>query len=166
MHLLSYLAASRKLAYFTKRIPKEAAILEVGSGSGWVGRQLNLQGWQNYQGIDLFPPADIVGDIRNWQELGLNAASFDVILAFEVVEHVDCFQACYQLLKPGGMMMVTTPVPHMDWAMKFLELIHLNQKRTSPHDHLVYLSKVPFFENQLLKTVAFLSQWGILFKRL
>jgi SAM-dependent methyltransferase len=165
MRLLSKLAGKKKIDYFTQRIPKEAKILEIGSGSGWVGRYLKENGWHNYVSIDLFPPADVVGDIRMWPELGLTAASFDVILAFEVVEHVDCFEACYQLLKPGGMLMVTTPVPHMDWAMKFLELVGLNQKRTSPHDHLVYLSEAPFFEERQLKTVAFLAQWGILIKK-
>src|SRR5882724_9230347 len=143
MPLLSSLAGTKKLNYFTRRIPKSARILEIGSGSGWVGSHLKENGWQNYVGVDLFPPADIVGDIRNWRGLGLAPASFDVILAFEVVEHVDCFDACYQLLKPGGMLMVTTPVPHMDWAMKLLEGVGLNQKRTSPHDHLIYLKDVP-----------------------
>jgi predicted SAM-dependent methyltransferase len=126
---------------------------------------LKEHGWENYVGADLFPPADIVGDILKWRELGLEAESFDVILAFEVVEHVDCFDACYQLLKPGGMLMVTTPVPHMDWAMKLLERVGLNQRRTSPHDHLVYLKDVPLFEERDLKTVAFLAQWGIFVKK-
>ena len=165
MRLLSHLAAKKKIDYFTQRIPKSASILEIGCGSGWVGEYLNEHGWHNYVGIDLFPPADIVGDIGNWRGLGLTAASFDVIFAFEVVEHVDCFQACYDLLKPGGKLMVTTPVPHMDWAMKLLELVGLNQKRTSPHDHLIYLNESPCFEESDLKTVAFLAQWGILIKK-
>ena len=164
MRLLSRLAAKKKIDYFTRRIPKSASILEIGSGSGWVGPYLHDHGWDNYVGIDLCPPADIVGDIRNWRELGLSGASFDVILAFEVVEHVDCFQACYDLLKPGGMLMATTPVPHMDWAMRLLELVGLNQKRTSPHDHLIYLKDAPLFEDKVVKTVAFLAQWGILIK--
>jgi SAM-dependent methyltransferase len=165
MPLLSELASKKKIDYFTQQIPKDAKILEIGSGSGWVGRYLNEHGWTNYVSIDLFPPADIVGDICKWRDLGLTAESFDVILAFEVVEHVDCFEACYQLLKPGGKLMVTTPVPHMDWAMKLLERVGLNQKRTSPHDHLVYLSQAPLFEERKLKTVAFLAQWGILMKK-
>ena len=145
MPLLSNLAAKKKIDYFTQGVPKDAKILEIGSGSGWVGRYLNEHGWKNYVSIDLFPPADIVGDICRWRDLGLTAESFDVIFAFEVVEHVDCFKPCYELLKPGGKLMVTTPVPHMDWAMKLLETLGLNQKRTSPHDHLVYLSQAPLF---------------------
>src|SRR5437016_3427885 len=116
MPLLSRYAAGKKMEYFLRDVPKDAAILEVGSGSGWVGPYLQQHGWHNYLGLDLASPADIVGDIRDWRALNLHPDSFDVILAFEVVEHVDCFDACYELLKPGGKLMVTTPVPHMDWA--------------------------------------------------
>jgi SAM-dependent methyltransferase len=165
MPWLSQIAAKKKLNYFLEGIPKDARILEVGSGSGWVGRHLKQFGWHNYTGIDLQKGADIVGDIRRWRALGLKAGSFDVIFAFEVVEHVDCFKECYQLLKPGGKLMVTTPVPHMDWAMKLLEFVGLNQKRTSPHDHLVYLGDVPYFEQRTVKAVAFLAQWGIFTKQ-
>ncbi len=165
MPLLSRYAATKKLDFFTQRIPKSAAILEIGSGSGWVGRHLKQGGWNNYVGLDLVSNADIVGDVRRWRELGLRKESFDVILAFEIVEHVDCFRECYELLKPDGMLMVTTPVPHMDWAMRLLERLGLNQKRTSPHDNLVYLSQVPYFEGRMLKTVAFLAQWGIFYKQ-
>lgn len=165
MPFLSRLAAKKKLAYFTQRIPKTAAVLEIGCGSGWVGRHLRENGWANYTGVDIVPPADVVGDIRAWRDLGLAPASFDAILAFEVVEHVDCFQACYDLLRPGGMLMVTTPVPSRDWVMKVLERVGLNQKRTSPHDHLIDLRAAPYFEERVLKTVAFLAQWGVLIKR-
>src|SRR5271165_6155901 len=110
MPLLSRYAANKKIDYFLRTIPKDAAILEIGAGSGWAGKYLQDNGWTNYLGLDLFPPADLVGDIRHWSDLGLEAGSFDVILAFEIVEHVECFQECYELLKPGGMLMVTTPV--------------------------------------------------------
>ena len=164
MPLLSLVAGRKKLDFFTRHIPHDARILEIGSGSGWVGDHLKENGWKHYTGMDLFPPADVVGDVRDWRDLGLEPESFDVVLAFEVVEHVDCFAAVEELLKPGGMLMVTTPVPHMDWAMKFLEFAGLNQKRTSPHDHLIYLNKAPFRGDRTVKTVAFLAQWGIFVK--
>ena len=97
-------------------------------------------------------------------ELGLAAESFDAVVAFEVVEHVDCFRACHDLLKPGGRMLITTPLPHRDWVMKLLERAGLNQPRTSPHDHLVYLDRVPLFTEKRVKVVAGLSQWGVFVK--
>jgi hypothetical protein len=88
----------------------------------------------------------------------------DVYLAFEVVEHVDCFDACYQLLRPGGKMLITTPVPEMDWLLKITESLGLNQKRTSPHDHLVDLQNVPFFNQKKIKIVLGLGQWAVFTK--
>lgn len=164
MPLLSQYAQTKKIEYFLNRIPKQAKILEIGSGSGWVCSHLKQNGYNYYVGIDIEPPADLVGDIRDWKTLGLKEQSFDVIIAFEVVEHVDCFKECFELLKPGGMLMLTSPVPHLDWVMKSLEFIGLNQKRTSPHDHLVYFEDVPFFKVKNIRVIGLLSQWGIFTK--
>lgn len=164
MPILSRYARKRKIEYFLKRIPKQAKILEIGGRTGWVSDYLRANGWNHYVGIDIVPPADIVGDIKNWKQLGLKEQSFDVIVAFEVVEHVDCFKECFDLLKPGGMLMLTSPVPHMDWLMKLLELIRLNQKRTSPHNNLLYLRDVQYFQRKNIKIVGFLSQWAIFTK--
>ena len=107
MPLLSQYAQIKKIEYFLKKIPKQARILEIGGGTGWVYDYLKQNGYNHYVGIDLVPPADIVGDIRDWKNLGLKEESFDAIVAFEVVEHVNCFQECFELLKPGGVLMLT-----------------------------------------------------------
>lgn len=166
MPLLSDYARRKKIRYFLETIPKEARILEVGCGGGWVRDYLKGHGWMHYTGIDLRPPADVVGDIRQWRRLGPRPESFDVVIAFEVVEHVDCLKDCYDLLRPGGLMMLTTPVPYMDWALKLLEKIGLNQERTSPHDHLVRVSRVASFEHKKVRIVGLMSQWAILGKKL
>jgi SAM-dependent methyltransferase len=163
MPLLSDIARGKKCEYFLARIPKTARILEIGSGTGWVGDYLRAGGW-NYTGIDLVPPADIVGDIKDWIRLGLQPNSLDVIVAFEVIEHIDFISEAFQLLKPGGRLMLTSPVPHFDWIMKTLEMVGLNQKRTSPHSTLVYFPMLPLFEMEDYRRVGGLSQWGILRK--
>lgn len=164
VHILSELARKKKIKYFLRDKPKDARILEVGSGTGWVCAYLKQNGYKNYSNIDLKPPADIIGDINDWKELGLQPGGFDYIIAFEVVEHVDCFQSCFELLRNGGQMLLTSPLPHMDWVMKILEFLKLNQKRTSPHTSLVYFKKVPYFSTKKIHTVGFLSQWGIFVK--
>lgn len=161
MPMLSDIAQRKKIAYFLDPLPKDAAILEIGCGARWVGDHLRSAGYTGYVGNDLFPPADIVGDIRKWPELGLKAESFDAIVAFEVVEHVDLFQEAFDLLKPGGRLLLTSPVPEMDWAMQLLEAVGLNQKRTSPHDHLIDFRTIPLFEPVAIRRVAGLSQWGV-----
>ena len=164
MPLLSTLARRKKERFFFDDLPKSARVLEVGAGSGWVGEYLKSRGWSNYVGLDVVPPADVVGDVREYAALGLAPGSFDAVVAFEVVEHVDCFRACHDLLRPGGRMLITTPLPHRDWVMKALEAVGLNQRRTSPHDHLVYLDRVPLFAEKRVKVVAGLSQWGVFVK--
>lgn len=161
MPLLAEAARHQKFDYFLNFIPKDARILEIGSADGWLGRRLKEHGFANYLGLDLLPTADIVGDIRNWKELGIKPESFDVIFALEVLEHVVCFKECFELLKPGGLLMVTTPVPYMDWLCIILETIGLNQKRTSPHAHLFYFKDIPFFVPVAYKNVAFFAQWGV-----
>jgi 2-polyprenyl-3-methyl-5-hydroxy-6-metoxy-1,4-benzoquinol methylase len=163
--LLSDIARRRKIRYFLDRIPKDGRVLEIGSGSGWVGEHLRAQGCAGYVGLDVVPPADVVGDVRDWRRLGLQPASFDAIVAFEVVEHVDCWEACHELLKPGGELLVTTPLPERDRVLQILEALRLNQRRTSPHDHLVSLETVaPYFQRREVRVVAGLSQWGVFTK--
>lgn len=164
MPLLSDYARRKKIDYFLAGIPKDAKILEIGCGSAWVRDYFVSNGWTGYVGLDLVPPADVVGDVNRWRDLGLAPASFDVIVAFEVVEHVDCWQACHDLLKPGGRLMLTSPVPHLDWVMRALELVGLNQKRTSPHDHLVYFENVKQFATKKIERIKGLAQWGIFTK--
>lgn len=164
MPLLRDYARNKRIEYFIKKIPKDCKILEIGCGEGWVAEYLKKNGWNNYLGLDIVSTAHIVGDIRDWRKLGIKPGSFDVIIAFEVIEHVDCFKECYDILKPGGMLMITTPVPYMDWALKILEQIGLNQKRTSPHDNLTYLGKVPYFRSKNIKKIACMAQWGIFIK--
>lgn len=161
MPLLSDIARKKKISHFITRIPKEARVLEIGCGDGWLGEYCRSHGWAGYVGLDLHPPADVVGDIREWRSLGIAEGAFDVIIAFEVFEHIWCFRECFDILRPGGLLMATTPHPRMDWLCRALEFVGLNQKRTSPHDHLVRLRDVPLFEPVDLRFVPPLAQWGI-----
>lgn len=161
MPFVSSFAQRRKIDFFLPLVPRDATVLEIGSGSSWLKDHMLSNGWTGYVGLDIVPPADIVGDILQWQKIGLKAESFDAIIAFEVVEHVDCFQACWDLLKPGGCLLATSPVPERDWVMKILENLGLNQKRTSPHDHLVHFKTVNRFPDKHVKIIGGLSQWGV-----
>ena len=164
MPILSQISRKRKIKYFLDKIPKTTKILEIGSGDGWVGDYLRNNGYSHYTGIDLFPPADIIGDINNWGKLPLQESYYDYIIAFEIFEHIDCIEACYSLLKKNGKLLITTPLPHMDWSLNILEFLKLNQKRSSPHNNLIYLKHIEGFSKYNIKIIAFLSQWGIITK--
>ncbi len=161
MPLLSDYARREKLNFFFQDIPQESRILEVGCGDGWFGSRLREQGWRQYTGLDLQAPADVIGDIRHWRRLGLEAGTFDVVVAFEVVEHVPCYQEMYDLLRPGGLLMLTSPLPGMDWLCRVFEALGLAQRRTSPHDHLIRFENIPLFELVRLRRVGLLAQWGL-----
>ena len=159
---LSDYARRRKLEWFFRDVPKDARILDVGCADGWVGRWLRERGWTDVTGIDLQPPADHVGDVRRWRELGLTGRSFDVIVAFEVVEHADLADALHELVAADGRLFATTPVPRLDWACRLMERVGMLQQRTSPHTHLVDLRRYPRFRPVARTVKGLVSQWGVL----
>ncbi len=161
MQILSSIARKLKKTYFLDAVSKDDMVLEVGCGDGWVGKYLRERGVRQIISIDINPPANIVGDIREWRSLGLVTQSFDVIVAFELLEHVDCMEDCFALLKPGGRLMVTTPYPPADWILEKLEKFKLNQPRTSPHDHLMYLKEDAQFQVLRRWRPIYMSQWCI-----
>ena len=160
MPLLSDYARRKKISFLLERIKPGDRVLEIGAGGGWLGRALAHHGAE-YRSLDLKGPADFIGDIRDWKRLGVPAASFDFVIALEVVEHVPCFTEIHALLKPGGRLFATSPAPRWDWACALLERLGLSQTRTSPHAHLIDFHEVPLFKPMLIKRVGVLSQWGL-----
>ena len=159
---LSRYARRKKLDFFFRHIPPDARILDVGCGEGWVREWAEARGWPGVLGVDLCAPADIVGDVTCWPELGLARHSFDVVIAFEVIEHADMAQALCDLLKPDGMLMATTPVPRLDGVCKALERMGALQPRTSAHSHLVDLRAYPHFDVVERRVRGAVAQWGVL----
>ena len=159
---LSGVARRGKLTWFLSHLPQDARILDVGCADGWFGAAARARGFTDVVGCDLEGPADIVGDIRSWPALGLEPHSFDAIVAFEVIEHGDFAPTFWQLLKPGGLLCATTPIPHMDAFCEALERVRLLQERGSIHTHLTDLRELREFEPVRYEHKAFVSQWGLL----
>lgn len=159
---ISEIAREKKLQFFFGQIRRDAKILDVGCADGWAEKWAQERGWTNITGLDLMPPADVVGDIREWKNLGLEAHSFDAILAFEVLEHGNFTDPLHDLLRPDGRLMATTPVPHMDWLCQVGEAAGLLQRRTSPHTHLIDLRHLPRFKAVKHQVKGLVSQWGVL----
>ena len=154
-------ARKNRVEFFLPFIRAGDHVLEIGSGEGWFRSAVEQAVAVSYVTIDIDAPADIRGDIRHWRELGLAPKSFDVIVAFEVVEHVDCVQECRDLLKVGGRLLITTPMPHADSLLKILEALRLTQKRTSEHSNLFYLDNVSGFAPEKTRNPFGLGQWGV-----
>lgn len=162
MPILSDISRRLKQAYFLDRISIDHQVLEIGCGDGWVGQYLKKRGVRRVDSIDTTPQATIYGDVREWKSLGLAEQSFDVIVAFEVIEHVDCMEDCFALLRPGGQFMITSPNPSTDWILLELEKWKLNQPRTSPHDHLTFIEETARFRVLRMWRPLKLAQWCIL----
>ncbi len=159
---LSGLARKGKLKYFLPQIGHQARILDLGCSDNWFKRAANRRGWTNVVGIDLHPPADIIGDVFDWSALGLEPHSFDAIVAFEIIEHGDFSRVMWDLLKPDGLLFATTPIPRMDPACRVLEGMRLLQRRTSAHSNLTDLRKLANFDVVERRIRAGVSQWAVM----
>jgi SAM-dependent methyltransferase len=153
-----------RIRFFLPWLRPGDRILEIGPGDGWFRRAVEGAIPVGYLTVDPRGPADICGDVRNWPRLGLETGSFDAIIAFEVVEHTPCFPECHELLRSGGRLLVTTPMPHFDWLLKLFEILRLTQERTSKHTNLVVVTAVPGFMVEKARHPFGIGQWAVLRK--
>jgi 2-polyprenyl-3-methyl-5-hydroxy-6-metoxy-1,4-benzoquinol methylase len=94
--------------------------LDYGAGIGNFTSKLAASGrFKQIEGADILPrPQNLPGAI-GWYRLDLNnadaipAASFDVVIAAEVIEHLEnprkVAREWFQILKPGGGLILSTP---------------------------------------------------------
>ena len=125
---LGFLADSEDVYWFVEdfltrsAVPRDAAILEVGSGLGYLTYAIHRRGYTKIRGMDLSAKAvasatrtygDLyfVGNITTHGETSPDR--YDVIILTEVIEHVPdilgLIGAIARLLKPGGAIALTTP---------------------------------------------------------
>lgn len=95
-------------------------LLDFGAGTGGLTQRLRAGGrFRSITGADLFARADTLPADIAWLEVDLNGrlpvadGSFDVIVAAEVIEHLENPRAIcrelFRLLRPGGHVLITTP---------------------------------------------------------
>src|SRR3990172_3605826 len=129
----------QKLKVFLPFLKPHYKIIDIGCGSMWLTNYLRNLGY-NCVGFDTAPPADIIGDIKSYK---FEEESFDVVIALEIIEHVDCINEIKKMLKSGGLFIISTPVPLLDSLLKVGEFLSILQKRTSPHSNLIYIKNIP-----------------------
>ena len=108
----------------------EAAVLDVGTSTGTNLRLLKDMGFTRYRGLDPSPDA-----VRWCAEKGLGAvdlgtvaaipfpdATFDLVLATDIIEHVDDDGAALaelrRVLKPSGTLLLTVPAFPSLWGLQ------------------------------------------------
>lgn len=157
---MSAISRRRKLALLLRHVLPVSRILEVGSGDGWMSNRLRAHGHQ-VTTLDVSAPlADVHGDVLQWRALGFEAGAYDMVVALELLEHVDCLEALCALGKPHGFIFLSSPHPRWDWAMKLLEAAGLNQRRTSAHSNLTDFRDIPL-ARVALRRPAWVHQVGM-----
>lgn len=145
-----------KLNLILRYVKKHHSMIDVGCGTMWLTRFMRKRGYRCIGFADE-PPADILGDIRTYR---FEQESYDIVIALEIIEHVDCTKKLIQMLKPGGLLILSTPLPSMDWACVIGERMQLFQRRTSPHTNLCSIQDIPL--SNLYSVVLFgVDQFGV-----
>lgn len=100
----------------TRHFPPSAHVLDVGAGTGWLAAH-----FADYTGVEMSPEAvqeaqaagrNVVrGDLRDG--LAFEDASFDGVIAKDVLEHVDdpaaLVRELRRVLRPGGVVFASSP---------------------------------------------------------
>ena len=118
-HVVRYVSVKRKLRLLKPFQPKQAALLDVGAGTGFFLRAAKNKGW-TVTGIEPNSAArnlanskapNTVFDSDAFGQLPLN--SFDVITLWHVLEHLpnldEDIETLQKLLKPNGRIVVAVP---------------------------------------------------------
>lgn len=112
-------ASSERLVRSFERFRTEGRWLDIGYGEGGLLEIAGQNGWTCY-GMEISPPVLQYGERRGWivstdieTDPRFPAQGFDVITMMETIEHVidphRSLQAAARLLRPGGMLHLTTP---------------------------------------------------------
>ncbi len=133
-------ANRKKLEFLLPELRPADRILDLGCGGMWLTRALRARGFECV-GLDVQPPADIVANIK---QHSFAQGAFDVIVALEMLEHEDCTEEIRRDLRPGGKLVVSTPVPTWDWLLWIGEQVGACQPRSTPHSNLFWLKDLPF----------------------
>lgn len=109
-------AAARDVAQLA---PRQAQIIDLGSGDGAFARALHAEGFANLS-IHEIPGsglADVSGVLRIYRDTDyatIPTGSFDVVTMMDVMEHVPrpalTLAAAKRMLRPGGILYLHTPV--------------------------------------------------------
>ena len=128
------------LAHFLRRVPRGQRILDVGAGTGSISAGLVARGYEvvaidrERTAFSAWPPALAGGQVRilraQGEALPLRSASFDGVIALDVLEHADDAQLLRELgrvVRPGGWLLVAVPAFSFLWSWRDEAAGHLRR---------------------------------------
>lgn len=110
-------------AVVARQVPKGARVLDMGAGQGALAKRLQDAGFDVHAvdvAVDDFEAQGVPFEALDFDDpaavesfLAQHEGSFDAVLGIEVIEHVEnqwsYVRQLHRLLKPGGVMLITTP---------------------------------------------------------
>lgn len=127
---------TRELEKCLASLGKDAKILDVGCGTGIAAQFIRSRGFGRVFGSDISRTLLVAAKAKRINvaltgeiALPFHSSSFDVVTMFDVVEHMDGYEAnlreVSRVLKPNGIVFVSYPNPHMIWLLDMMALIGL-----------------------------------------
>jgi SAM-dependent methyltransferase len=150
---------------------RDARILDVGCGTGALLVRLRTLGYKNLYGIDIDPPESQSGiefiacDLDRFND-PIEAGTVDLAVAVEIIEHIEniggLLQGLSRLLRPNGLILLTTPNVHsVEAKIRYLLTGSLKQfDAIGDPTHVTPIFKFPF--ERVLRRHGFfvIDSWG------
>ncbi len=152
-------------------IAREARILDIGTSTGTNLRMLRDLGFTDVTGLDMNPEA-----VRFCREKGFPAvrqgdicampfgdASFDLVLATDIIEHVDGDEAALReiarVVAPGGSVLITVPAFQHLWGINDEGGMHKRRYLRGPLSDLVARAGMRPRKSYYFNYLLFLPIW-------
>jgi len=152
-------------------LPLDAMILDVGTSTGTNLRLLKGMGFTSYRGLDSSPDAICWCDEKGLGTVDLGTiyaiphldSTFDLILATDIIEHLDDDVAALtelkRVLKPGGTILLTVPAFPCLWGLQDEVAHHKRRYRIRDLRERINRSKLSCRESYHFNFLLFLPIW-------
>ena len=149
----------------------DTRILDAGTSTGTNLRMLGEEGYRNFIGLDLSPDAirfaakKGLGQVEQGDvcRMPFEDASFDVVLATDIIEHVDddlkALREIHRVLTPGGTALITVPAFQSLWGLQDEVAQHKRRYRKGPLVALLGTAGFVVGRNYYFNYILFAPIW-------
>ncbi len=165
----------RRLLFATEirglKFGPDAAVLDIGTGTGSNLRMLREEGYRNVTGIDLNPLA--IGYCRakgftsvlsgDATKLPFAEDQFDIVLATDTIEHIDgdrkALQEIHRILSPGGYAIIVVPAFASLWGLQDILAHHRRRYRAADLSEKIWSSGLEVRQVYYFNYLLFVPVW-------